>query len=68
MGIKDIPYAIGDKIKFVSRNTYSWLHIGDIIEVPKIEPGIFPGDVYVQVRDPTTKMRATAHYWRFAPV
>ncbi len=67
------PYKIGDEVRYVGRDSYAFLSIGDIVTVLNIGPGIFPPDVYVTVTsDPKaerTKFNTTTGYdWRFEPL
>jgi len=61
-----LPYDIGDKVTLVSRNTYAHLSPGTIVTVIDTQPGIFPPDIYVTVKDNSGR-EVTGFSWRFEP-
>ena len=64
--MRDLPYAVGDTVKYVGRDNYGALYIGDTGVVTDIGDGIFPPDVYVTVL--VGKRSFTGYDWRFEKV
>ena len=63
----DIPYGEKDMVTYVGRDGYGFLKPGDIVQVIKIEPGIFDGDFYTTAID-SSGHRTAGFSWRFKPL
>ena len=62
-------YEVGELVKFVSRDPYSWIKVGEIVRVTDIQEGMFIGDYYVTVESlEDNEKKASCHHWRFEKI